>query len=90
MTPFRAYVDFLITASVHIIVSLTYREVVANVYHLRVLVCYMLMQVKYYLVTTLGYGLSNCGFKQRSVHSIVLTKLANQRESKRVFSNVKT
>ena len=77
--------DFLITASAHIIVSLTSREVVANVYLLRVLVCYMMMQVRYYLVTTLGCGLSNCGSKQRSTHPIVLAKLANQRESKRVF-----
>ena len=84
-----AYVDFLITASVHIIASLTSREVVANVYLFRVLVCYMLMQVKYYLVIALGCGLSNCGSKQRSMHSIVLTKLANQRGNKRVFQTLK-
>ena len=77
--------DFLITASEHIIVSLTSSEVVANVYLLRVLVCYMMMQVRYYLVTTLGCGLSNYGSKQRSMHPIVLAKLANQRGSKRVF-----
>ena len=85
----RAYVDFLITASVHIIVSLTSREVVANVYLFRVLVCYMLMQVKYYLVIALGCGLSNCGSKQMSMHSIVLSKLANQRVNKRVFQTLK-
>ena len=66
-------------------VSLTSREVVVNVYLLHVLVCYIIMQVKYYLVTTLGYGLINCGSKQRSTHPIVLAKLANPRESKRVF-----
>ena len=77
--------DFLITASAHIIVSLTSREVVANVYLLRVLVCYMMMQVRYYLVTILGCVLNNCGSKQRSTHPIVLAKLANQKESKRIF-----
>lgn len=77
--------DFLITASAHIIVSLTSREVVANVYLFRGLVCYMMMQGRYYLVTTLGCGLSNCGSKQRSTHPLVLAKLANQRESKRAF-----
>ena len=34
---------FLIIATEHIIVSLTSREVVANVYLLHVLVCYMMM-----------------------------------------------
>ena len=81
--------DFLIIASAHNIVSLTSREVVANVYVLHVLVCYMMMQVRCYLVTTLGCRLSNCGSKQRSTHSIVLTKLANQRESKTVFQMLK-
>lgn len=70
--------DSLITASEHIIVSSTSREMVANVYLLHVLVCYMMMQVKFYLVTILGCGLNNCSSKQRSTHPIVLTKLANQ------------
>ena len=83
------YEDFLITASVHFISSLTSREIVANAYLFRVLVCYMLMQVKYYLVIALGCGLSNCGSKQRSMHSIVLTKLTNQRGNKRVFQTLK-
>ena len=80
-----AYVDFLITASAHIIVSLTSREVVANVYLLHVLVCYMMMQVRYYLVTILGCVLNNCGSKQRSTHPIVLAKLANQKRIKEFF-----
>ena len=78
--------DFLITASAHIIVSLTSREVAANVYLLCVLVCYIMMQERYYLVSTLGCGLSNCGSKQRSTHPIVLAKLANQ--SKRSFQMI--
>ena len=81
----RAYADFLITASEHIIVSLTYRKVVANVYLLHVLVCYMMMQMKYYLATILGCGLNNCGSKQRSTHPIVLAKLANQKRVKEFF-----
>ena len=77
--------DFLITASEHIIVSLTSREAVANVYLLNVLVCYMMMQVEYYLVTILGCGLNNCGPKQRSTYPIVLAKLANQKRVKEFF-----
>ena len=75
--------DSLITTSEHIIVSSTSREMVAIVYLLHVLVFYMMMQVKYYLVIILGCGLNNCGSKQRSTHPIVLAKLANQKESKR-------
>ena len=77
--------DFLIIASAHVIISLTSREVLANVYLLRGLVCYIMMQERYYLVSTLGCGLNNCGSKQRSTHPFVLAKLANQRESKRAF-----
>ena len=84
----RAYEDFLITASVHIIVSLTSRELVANVYLLHVLVC-MIMQVRYYLGIILGYGLNNCTSKQRSMHPIVLTKLANHRETEIIFQMLK-
>jgi len=82
----RAYVDFLIIASAHVIISLTSREVLANVYLLRGLVCYIMMQERYYLVSTLGCGLNNCGSKQRSTHPIVLAKLANQ--SKRSFQMI--
>ena len=79
MTPLPCLCGLLITASTHIIVPLTSREVVANVYLLRVLVCYMMMQVRYYLVTIFCCALNNCGSKQRSTHPIVLAKLANQR-----------
>ena len=72
----------------HIIVSLTSRELMANVYLLHVLV-YMMVQVRYYLVIILGYGLSNYSFKQRSTHPIVLTELANQRERKRILQMIK-
>ena len=82
------YEYFLITASVHFLISLTSRELVANVYRLHVLVC-MMMQVRYYLGIILGYGLNNCSSKQRSTHPIVLTKLANHRESERIFQMLK-
>ena len=62
---------------------------VANVYLLHVLVCYMMMQVKYYLVTMLRCGLNNCGSKQRSTYPIVLAKTCQPKESKRIFQNVK-
>ena len=44
-----------------------------------------IVQFEYYLGKILGYGLNNCNSKQRSMHPIVLTKLANHRESERIF-----
>ena len=62
MTPLLTYENLLITASAHIIIPLTPREMVANVYLLHILVC-MMVQVKYCLVITLGCGLNNYSFK---------------------------
>ena len=70
---------FLIIASAHIIVSLTSREMVANVYLINVLVCYIMMHARYYVVTILGCELNKRGSEQRSTHPIVLAKLANQK-----------
>lgn len=56
MTPLPCLCEPLLTSSIHIMVSLTCREVIANVYLLRVLVCYMMMQLRYYLVIALGCG----------------------------------
>jgi hypothetical protein len=47
---------FLKTASVHIIVSLPFGEVVENVYLFLVLLCYMMMQWKFYQVIVLSGG----------------------------------
>ena len=69
-------------------ISLSSIKMVANAYFLPVLVC-MMVQVRYYLVIILGCGLNNCSTKQRSTHPIVLTKLANQREIKRMFQMIK-
>ena len=83
-----AYEDFLITASVHFLISLTSRKLVVIVYLLHVLVC-MIMQGRYYWGIILGYGLNNCNSKQRSMHPIVLTKLANHGENERIFQKLK-